>query len=131
MTKAIERAHRIWGRAVVASGLPSLVDRRLVRSRLRAEPRVRGRHLLLAAPGGGNVGDQAMLESVLENTAGPVARSCPTPPRWSCPRSSGSAWRCWRSRTWSTGPGPTTGPRWPRSAARSRVPPSCPSWVRT
>ncbi|GAA4741846.1 hypothetical protein GCM10023328_23810 [Modestobacter marinus] len=79
MTKAIERAHRIWRRAVVASGLPSLVDRRIIRSRVRAEPRVRGRHLLLAAPGGGNVGDQAMLESVLENTAGPVTLVVPDP----------------------------------------------------
>lgn len=77
MTKAIERAHRIRRRAVVASGLPSLVDRRIVRSRVRAEPRDRSRHLLLAAPGGGNVGDQAMLEAVLENTAGPVTLVVP------------------------------------------------------
>ncbi|MCZ2825590.1 MULTISPECIES: polysaccharide pyruvyl transferase family protein [unclassified Modestobacter] len=77
MSKAIQRAQRIWRRAVVGSGLPGLVDRTIIRSRVRAEPGERTTHLLLAAPGGGNVGDQAMLEAVLENTAGPVTLVVP------------------------------------------------------
>lgn len=70
MNRGTARVVRIWKRAVVASGLPSLADRVVIRSQVRAEPRTR--HLLLAAPGGGNIGDQALLEALLENIDGPV-----------------------------------------------------------
>ena len=79
------RAHRVWRRAVVASGVPSLVDRVIVRSHVGAEPRERRAHLLVAAPGGGNMGDQALLEAFLENTAGPVTVVAPGGARFDLP----------------------------------------------
>lgn len=39
--------------------------------RLREDPRVK-RHILIAPPGGGNIGDQAMVESFLSNVRGDV-----------------------------------------------------------
>jgi polysaccharide pyruvyl transferase WcaK-like protein len=63
---------RIWRRAVVGSGVPGRVDRAILRSQLRAQPRSPLTHLVVAAPGNGNVGDQALLEALLENIAGPV-----------------------------------------------------------
>ncbi len=64
------RAQRVWRRAVVGSGLPGLVDRTIIRAQLRTAPRRPRTHLLLAAPGGGNMGDQALLEALLENIGG-------------------------------------------------------------
>jgi polysaccharide pyruvyl transferase WcaK-like protein len=68
----VARVHRVWRRLLVGSGLPGLVDRAVLRAHFRAEPRERRDHLLLAAPGHGNVGDQALLEAMLENIDGPV-----------------------------------------------------------
>jgi len=39
---------------------------------LGARPRPDGPHVLLAPPGDGNIGDQALVEAFLENVAGPV-----------------------------------------------------------
>ncbi|TFV64680.1 hypothetical protein E4P41_00065 [Geodermatophilus sp. DF01-2] len=76
MTRAVDRFVRVWKRAVVGSGLPGLVDRTIIRlqirAQLRAGPQSRHRRLLIAAPGSGNVGDQALLESLLENIEGPL-----------------------------------------------------------
>lgn len=69
---AIARARRLRTRAVITSGLPGLVDLRIARAAFATTPRVPRRHLVLPPPGGGNVGDQALVEAVLENLAGPV-----------------------------------------------------------
>ncbi|PPI45560.1 polysaccharide pyruvyl transferase family protein [Rathayibacter iranicus] len=57
---------------VTTTRLPARRDAALLRATLatlRPQPDV---HLVLAAPGDGNIGDQAMLEAFLENTTGPV-----------------------------------------------------------
>lgn len=72
MRRSIQRLGRLGRRAVVASGIPGLVDGAILRSQVRAEPRMPRTHLVLTAPGQGNVGDQALLEALLENTEGPV-----------------------------------------------------------
>lgn len=53
------------------TGAPGVADRRAFRAAPAptAEPRV---HVLVAPPGGGNIGDQALVEAFLENTSGPV-----------------------------------------------------------
>jgi len=66
--RAIARARH---RAAAVAGLDRAADRRLFRAALPAT-RERAAHLLVAPPGGGNIGDQAMIEAFLENTAGPV-----------------------------------------------------------
>lgn len=81
----VRRAERVWRRAVVTSGIPSLVDRAIIRSRCRAEPRARRTNLLIAAPGGGNMGDQALLEALLENVGGTVTLVVPDPGRLELP----------------------------------------------
>lgn len=78
MTKLPGRLLRVWARAVVGTGLPSLVDRAILRAHFRAQPRTRRAHLLVAAPGNGNVGDQALLEALLENIEGAVTLIVPT-----------------------------------------------------
>src|SRR4051794_22303925 len=57
--------------ALLASGLPAAADARRLR-RLLHEPSEAVHHVLIAPPGGGNVGDQAMVQAFLENTSGPV-----------------------------------------------------------
>jgi polysaccharide pyruvyl transferase WcaK-like protein len=59
---------------VAASGLPSVVDRtRFLRTRTAPEgPDATRWHVLVAPPGGGNIGDQAMVEAFLENTTGGI-----------------------------------------------------------
>ena len=73
MSAAGRRLLRVWARALVGTGLPGLVDRAILRRHFRARPRAPRTHLILAAPGNGNVGDQALLEALLENIEGPVA----------------------------------------------------------
>ena len=70
---AVARARRLTVRAVVTSGLPSALDRRILRTAFDAAPRDPRRRLVLPPPGAGNVGDQALVEAVLENLAGPIA----------------------------------------------------------
>jgi polysaccharide pyruvyl transferase WcaK-like protein len=55
-------------------GIRSFVEERLTRLAftLPAAARDGSRHLLLAAPGNGNIGDQAMFESFLASVEGPV-----------------------------------------------------------
>lgn len=72
MSRFLQRLHRIGRRAVTASGVPGLRDRAVVRSAFRGHPREPCTQLLLAAPGKGNAGDQALLEAVLENLDAPV-----------------------------------------------------------
>lgn len=76
MSTTGRRVRRIATRAVVGTGLPALVDRGILRAHFRAHHRAHHRaprtHLVLAAPGNGNVGDQALLEALLENIPGPV-----------------------------------------------------------
>lgn len=59
---------------VAASGLPSVADRtRFLRTRIAPEgPDTTRWHVLVAPPGGGNIGDQAMVEAFLENTSGGI-----------------------------------------------------------
>lgn len=57
---------------VTTTRLPARRDAAVLRASLatlRPQPES---HLVLAAPGNGNIGDQAMLEAFLENTTGPV-----------------------------------------------------------
>ncbi len=77
------RAGRVAERTWVTAGLPAAVDRAVVAGALRRARRAADRgagaqapgqapHVVIAAPGGGNIGDQALLEAFLENTTGPV-----------------------------------------------------------
>ncbi|WP_432520417.1 oligosaccharide flippase family protein [Kineococcus sp. SYSU DK006] len=75
---------RVATRAWFSSGVPTSLDRWLVRSALRRARRAGtagapagGLHLVLAAPGAGNVGDQALLEAVVERSAPPVLLAVP------------------------------------------------------
>ena len=67
---------RRWSLLVYTLGLPAAADRRVARRVLRspAVGRVAGRpaHLLIAPPGDGNIGDQALVEAFVESTTGPV-----------------------------------------------------------
>ncbi|WP_236836166.1 polysaccharide pyruvyl transferase family protein [Blastococcus sp. KM273129] len=72
MTVLFSRALRVWRRSVVGSGLPGLVDRTLVRRSFRARTRTPRATLIVSAPGNGNIGDQALLEALIENIGGPV-----------------------------------------------------------
>ena len=81
------RAGRLVERAWVTAGLPAAVDRAVVAAAVRRARRgagtradgapARGAHLVVAAPGWGNIGDQALLEALLENTAGRVLLAVP------------------------------------------------------
>ncbi|MGL4340270.1 MAG: polysaccharide pyruvyl transferase family protein [Rhodoglobus sp.] len=66
------RAKKTIQEAVVSLGLSSARDRRVFRLAATAQEGPRTKHLLLAAPGGGNIGDQAMLEAFLEGVEGEV-----------------------------------------------------------
>jgi colanic acid/amylovoran biosynthesis protein len=72
MSPSLARLDRLRRRTVVGSGLPGLADQAIARAAFSTEPRRPGSHVLLAAPGGGNIGDQALLEAVLENSEGPT-----------------------------------------------------------
>ncbi|MCU1408351.1 MAG: hypothetical protein JWM23_431 [Microbacteriaceae bacterium] len=81
---ARRRGRRRWNGLVAASGLTSAIDRAVFRRAVRgttvpgayagayAGAGASGRHVLIAPPGGGNIGDQAMVEAFLENTSGDV-----------------------------------------------------------
>jgi polysaccharide pyruvyl transferase WcaK-like protein len=60
--------------ATTASGLPFRIDRAVFRRAAATPANASGErwHVLIAPPGGGNIGDQAMVEAYLENTTGPV-----------------------------------------------------------
>ncbi|GAA1510530.1 hypothetical protein GCM10009761_10810 [Agromyces terreus] len=74
--RTIRRARRVAREAYLTSGLPSRLDHarilRTVRGARRPGAALDGPHVLLAAPGGGNIGDQAMFEAFIEGTAGAV-----------------------------------------------------------
>ena len=72
MSAVGRRLRRVWTRALVGTGLPGLVDSLILRRHFRAQQRTPRTQLVLAAPGNGNVGDQALLEALLENIEGPV-----------------------------------------------------------
>lgn len=72
MKTVVPRARRLGTRALVTSGVPAAADRVLVRAGSRRAPRAPRTHLVLAAPGSGNIGDQALLEALLENCGGPT-----------------------------------------------------------
>ncbi|PTL72663.1 hypothetical protein C1I63_07250 [Rathayibacter caricis DSM 15933] len=57
---------------VTTTLLPAKRDAKVFRAAVSSLPAAPSAHLLLAAPGSGNIGDQAMLEAFLENTSGPV-----------------------------------------------------------
>lgn len=57
--------------ALLASGAGAARDARLLRGRLGSHGSG-SHHVLVGPPGGGNIGDQAMVESFLERTTGPV-----------------------------------------------------------
>jgi len=62
---------RLRHRAGAATGLDRRADRRIFFAALPVGSE-RAVHLLVAPPGGGNIGDQAMVEAFLENTVGQV-----------------------------------------------------------
>jgi colanic acid/amylovoran biosynthesis protein len=67
------RTLRRTGRdALLTSQLPGILDRAHVARRLSGLARTPRAHVLVAAPGGGNIGDQALTEAFLETTSGPV-----------------------------------------------------------
>ena len=61
---------RVRGSAALV--YPSLMLAQVAFGRPGGTSRASGLHLVLAPPGGGNIGDQAMVESVAENVEGPV-----------------------------------------------------------
>jgi polysaccharide pyruvyl transferase WcaK-like protein len=65
------RLRRSTNALAAASGLTSALDRALF-LKTPAEPGDPRWHVLVAPPGGGNIGDQAMVEAFLENTSGGV-----------------------------------------------------------
>lgn len=67
------RAKKVVDETVVSSGLSSALDRHAFRSAPKPTGRKATMHVLLAAPGVGNIGDQAMVEAFLEGVDGPVA----------------------------------------------------------
>lgn len=69
LVRALRRTARD---VLLTSQLPPLLDRTRVVRRLARSPRTPRAHVLLAAPGGGNIGDQALAEAFLESTTGPV-----------------------------------------------------------
>ena len=72
MSRVRKRMEKTTRAVATTSGLADAVDIAVFR---RARAAVEGdgtAALLLAPPGGGNIGDQAMVESFLENTPGPV-----------------------------------------------------------
>jgi polysaccharide pyruvyl transferase WcaK-like protein len=70
VNRTVDRLVRIGKRTVVGSGIPAAADGAIIRRRFQLLPRHPHRHLVLAAPGGGNIGDQALLEALMENTEG-------------------------------------------------------------
>nr|WP_154923858.1 polysaccharide pyruvyl transferase family protein [Microbacterium testaceum] len=62
-------ALRRLAKPLQSEGLIRLVDRFLIQARPRTGAR---NHLLLAPPGRGNIGDQALVEAFVENVDGPV-----------------------------------------------------------
>lgn len=83
---AVERRwaalERVTTRAWCGSGVPTALDRAAVAAAVRRARRAGTTtsgplHLVLAAPGEGNIGDQALLEALLERTSLPVLLSVP------------------------------------------------------
>jgi polysaccharide pyruvyl transferase WcaK-like protein len=76
MTSLVKRIARGLKRLLLKApghpGFLALVDRGIFLLPPRAWPGAPRVHVLLAPPGGGNIGDQAMVEAFLENVAGPV-----------------------------------------------------------
>lgn len=72
-----KKAKKSASAMVATSGLAlpvyrAVFRRTLASARTREPAQERRWHLLVAPPGGGNIGDQAMVEAFLENTTGPV-----------------------------------------------------------
>jgi len=67
----MSRARRLMRDALLRSGVPAAADvRRIVRA--AGSPAAREVAVLVAPPGGGNIGDQAMVEAYIEATDGRV-----------------------------------------------------------
>ncbi|MCU1637201.1 MAG: hypothetical protein JWQ68_2440 [Cryobacterium sp.] len=66
------RGKKILETVAAASGIDSMIDRGVFARASGDAPAEVPSHVLIAPPGGGNVGDQAMVESFLENTLGPI-----------------------------------------------------------
>jgi len=75
-TRIVRRLNRILHGLAAASAVPYLRDRAALRratGQLGPAPAGTERwHVLVAPPGEGNIGDQAMIEAYLENVTGPV-----------------------------------------------------------
>lgn len=79
MARARRRARRLANTALATTGITTLLDRAAFAAARPPTPSMArdaaqpGRwHVLVAPPGGGNIGDQAMVEAFLENTTDPV-----------------------------------------------------------
>jgi polysaccharide pyruvyl transferase WcaK-like protein len=74
MMRLRQRIRRSSNTLLAASGFTSALDRALFLRSGEAPGRSGERrwHVLVAPPGGGNIGDQAMVEAFLENTTGDV-----------------------------------------------------------
>ena len=74
--RIIRRLDRVLQGLAAASALPYLLDRAALKratDRLRPfDAHTERWHVLVAPPGEGNIGDQAMVEAFLENVSGPV-----------------------------------------------------------
>lgn len=91
MNQHLRSARHLWARTVVSSGVPAWQDARRLDRALHGRLRGGAQHLVLAAPGGGNIGDQAMIEALLEKTSGPVTlvvgdRAAAALPAWTADR---------------------------------------------
>ena len=66
------RAEWAWRSHLVRSGIPQARDRAAFRRGFRKAGAAPAGHVVLVAPGAGNVGDQALFEAFLEGAAGRV-----------------------------------------------------------
>jgi colanic acid/amylovoran biosynthesis protein len=68
----VKRVKWTWRSLLIRSGLPAALDRRAFRKAFSPKTTDAAAHVLLVAPGAGNVGDQAMFEAFLERTTDDV-----------------------------------------------------------
>ena len=78
--RVVRKIRRTFDEAVLATGLGARADRRDVArwaGRRGGDPA--GPHVVVTAPGGGNIGDQALFEAFVESTSGQVVAVTSSP----------------------------------------------------